>query len=150
MTAEQVNVVVAVAAVIALALLAISALLAVLSLRRMARDVSTLARSLDQTSAALNEELPPTLRDLRATSAGLARLAAEVPPRLERVDALLDEADASAQSLRSTIEAAEEMVRGPAAAVERARRSASAAGKSLARGAEKLVKSVEERTGRSR
>lgn len=150
MTGDTANLIVAGAAVAALVVLALAALVAVLSLRRMAADVSALAQSLKQTSAALNEELPPILGDLRATSASMVRLAQEVPPRVERVDALLDEADASLHSLRATVEAAEDIVRGPAAAVDRARRTVRAAGDGLARGTERLVRSVEERTGRSR
>jgi len=64
---------------------------------------------------------------------------------MERVDSLLDEADASVQSLRATIEAAEEIVRGPQAAIDRARRGVLAAGAGLARGADRLVRSVQGR-----
>jgi hypothetical protein len=147
-TVEQVNMIVAVVAVAALVVLALAALLMVISVRRMARDVSALSHALDGALAAVNEELPPTLKDLRATSASLARLAEEVPPRMERLDLLLDEADASVKSLRATIEAAEDIVRGPSAAVDRARRAAGAAGRSLAHGADKLRRGVEDRMGR--
>ncbi len=63
------------------------------------------------------------------------------------VDDLLDEADASVQSLRATIEAAEDLVRGPQAAMDRARRTMRAAGEGLARGADRLVRGVQNRGG---
>ena len=68
----------------------------------------------------------------------LALVADEVPPRLERVDGLLDEADASVQSLRATIEAAEDMVRGPQAAIDRAKRGVKGVGSGIAHGASRL------------
>lgn len=149
MTTEQLNLILAGAAVAALIVLALAALLAVLSLRRMSADVSSLTRSLDQVVAALNEELPPTLRDMRATSANLARLTDEVQPRIERVDVLLDEADLTLKSLRATAEEAESIVRGPAAAVDRAKRMAGSAGRTLASGADRIRRGVEDRMGGS-
>ncbi len=150
MTSEQVNIVVAGVAVAALVVLALAALVAALALRRMARDVRGVTSSLGKTLAVVGEELPQALKDLGATTAMLSRLADELPPRLDRIDGLLDEADASVQSLRATIEAAEDLVRGPAAAVGRARRGVRAAGQGLAEGADRLRRSVEERTGRRR
>ncbi|HSH21294.1 MAG TPA: hypothetical protein VK992_01590, partial [Candidatus Caenarcaniphilales bacterium] len=82
------------------------------------------------------------------TTGNLERLSRELEPRLERVDALLDEADATATSLRATVEAAEEIVRGPQAAVDRARRTMRAAGAGLARGADRVRRTVEEAAAR--
>jgi ABC-type transporter Mla subunit MlaD len=146
-TADQLNLVLAVAAVAALLVLAAAAVVAVASVRRIASDVSDLTSSLDKVAAALNDELPPTLRDLRTTSANLARLSEEVPPRIERIDGLMDEADATLKSLRATVEEAENIVRGPAAAVDRAKRAAGSAGRTLAAGADRLRRGVEERMG---
>jgi len=150
MTAETVNLVIAIAAAVALAVIALSAVVAALALWRVSRDVRGATRSLTDLTGVINAELPATLKELRNTSTNLSRLSAELDPRLQRVDSLLDEADASVQSLRATIEAAEDIVRGPAAAVDRARRTVSAAGKGIARGADRLMREVEERTGRTR
>ena len=79
-------------------------------------DGMTCLAASGQNFDSINEELPATLKELRQSSANLARVTGELQPRLERVDALLDEADGSVQSLRATIEAAEDLVRGPAAA----------------------------------
>ena len=145
MTPENVNLVVAVAAGIALGVIALYALIAATALWRASRDVRRVSRSLDEALNVVNVELPVTLKELRQSATNLSSVSAELQARVERVDALLDEADASVKSLRSTIEAAEDIVRGPAAAVDRARRAMSAAGQGLVRGADRVRKSVEER-----
>jgi hypothetical protein len=149
MTPENVNLVVAIGAGVALAAIALGALMAAISLWRMSRDVRRVSRSADATLNVVNTELPQTLKELRQAAVNLDRLSVELLPRVERVDALLDEADASVQSLRATIEAAEDIVRGPAAAMDRARRAVSGAGQGIARGADRLRRTVQERTGRS-
>ena len=146
MTADQLNLVFGVAAIVSLAVIALAALVGALALRRAATDVRRVARSASQLLDVMNQEVPAALRDLRTTSAQLARVAAEVPPRLERVDGLLEEADASVQSLRATIEAAEDMVRGPAAALDRAKRGVQSAGAGLARGADQLRQRMQHRS----
>jgi hypothetical protein len=103
------------------------------------------SRSLNETVALVNNELPPTLKELRDSATNLRRVSDELSPRVERIDALLDEADATVVSLRATVEAAEDIVRGPSAAVDRARRAAGAAGRALASGADRLRHSVEHR-----
>lgn len=145
MTAEQLNLVFGISAVVALAVMALAVLIAAFALVRVARDVRKVSRSATSLLAVIDQELPSTLRDLRTTSSQLARVASEVPPRLGRVDGLLDEAHASVQSLRATVEAAEDMVRGPAAAIDRAKRGVRAAGEGLSRGADRLFKSVQDR-----
>jgi uncharacterized protein YoxC len=149
MTAEDIYLALAVAAAVALGIITLAALVATVALVRASRAVRRTAAAAQNALDTINTDLPATLRDLRATSAQLARLSSEVPPRLERIDGLLDEADASVQSLRATAEAAEDIVRGPAAAIDRARRTVNAAGKGLARGADRLRRSVEERRTRS-
>lgn len=145
MTAEQFNLLLGAVAIVALVVIVISFLVIALAVRRLTRDVATVAAAANKLLDEVQTEVPPALHDLRASAASLARLSAEVPPRVERVDALLDEADATVASLRATVEAAEDMVRGPAAAVDRARRTVNAAGQGLARGADKLVRSVQQR-----
>ena len=149
MNAETVNSIVAGAGVGALVIIALSALIAAIALWRVARDVRGVTRSLNETVAVANNELPPTLKELRESSTNLRRVSDELAPRIERIDALLDEADATVVSLRATVEAAEDIVRGPSAAVDRARRAAGAAGRALASGADRLRHSVEGRMGRT-
>ena len=149
MTDEQLVLLVAGAAAGALIVLALTVVVLAVAIRRLLRELSGLLSAAEETTRLVNEQLPATLADLRGASANLARLSAEADPRLERVDGLLDEGEQTLLSLRATVEAAEEMVRGPAAAVDRARRTVKAAGEGLARGADRLRKSVEERTGRT-
>ena len=148
MTTETVNAIVAAAAVGALIAVALAALIAAVALWRVARDVRRVSRSLGDVTGALRDELPQTLKELRQTAMNLNRVSDELGPRLMRVDVLLDESEATVQSLRATVETAEDIVRGPAAAMERARRGVTVVGEGLARGADRLRRSVEERTTR--
>lgn len=132
-----------VAAIAALAVLAVAAVALTIGVLRLVRDLRRLARTSERTLQIVETELPATLKDLRSAAANVERLSAELSPRLERVDGLLDEVDATALSLRATVEAAEDIVRGPAAAVDRARRTVRAAGDGLARGADRLRRTVE-------
>ena len=146
MTPENFNLVVAIAAGIALGVVALAALIAAVALWRLARDVRNVTRSAGEALTVVNGELPATLKELRQAATNLSRVSAELQPRVARVDALLEEADGSLRSLRATIEAAEDIVRGPAAAVDRAKRMVSSAGATIVGGAARLRRSV---TGRN-
>ncbi len=145
MSAETVNAIVAGTAVAALAVIALAAVIAAVALWRAGRDVRRVTGSLNDLVGSIGSELPPTLKELRSAATNLSRLSDELQPRLERIDGLLDESHLTMQSLRATAEAAEDIVRGPAAAVDRARRTMRAAGEGLARGADRLVKGVQGR-----
>lgn len=145
MTPENVNLVVAIAAGVALGFIALAALIAAIALWRLARDVRHVTRSANEALGIVNTELPATLKELRQAATNLDRVSAELQPRVKRVDVLLDEADGSLRSLRATIEAAEDIVRGPSAAVDRAKRMVDAAGATIADGADRLRRTV---TGR--
>ena len=136
------------ALVAALAVLAVSAVALTIGALRLARDLRRLVRASERTLQMVETELPATLKDLRTAAANVERLTTELSPRLERVDGLMDELDATTLSLRATVEAAEDIVRGPAAAVDRAKRTVRAAGGGLARGADRLRRSVEDATAR--
>lgn len=137
-----------VAAVAALIVFAVATVALTIGVLRLVRDVRRLARASERTLGIIETELPATLKDLRTAASNVERLTTELAPRLERVDGLLDEVDATALSLRATVEAAEDIVRGPAAAVGRAKRTVRAAGDGLARGADRLRRSVEDATAR--
>lgn len=145
MTSGDVNLILVIAGGIALGFLALAALIAAISLWRISRDVRRVSRSAAQALAIVNTELPATLKELRQAAANISRVSAELQPRVERVDALLDEADGTLQSLRATIEAAEDIVRGPAAAMERAKRTVGAVGAGIAGGADRLRRQVQGR-----
>jgi uncharacterized protein YoxC len=142
------NALLSVAIVVALVVAAIAALLVAVGIYRLARELGSLSRATQRTLSAIDSDLPATLADLRAASANLRRLSDELEPRVARIDGLLDEGEQTLVALRSTVEAAEEIVRGPAAALERTRRTVKAAGEGLARGADRLRHRVEERAAR--
>lgn len=145
MTSDDVNLILAIAGGIALGFLALAALIAAVSLWRISRDVRRVSCSAAEALAIVNAELPATLKELRQAATNISRVSAELQPRVARVDALLDEADGSLQSLRATIEAAEDIVRGPAAAMERAKRTVSAVGAGIAGGADRIRRQVQGR-----
>ena len=145
MTSGDVNLILVIAGGIALGFLALAALIAAISLWRISRDVRRVSRTAGEVLAIVNTELPATLKELRQAATNISRVAAELQPRVERVDALLDEADGTLQSLRATIEAAEDIVRGPAAAMERAKRTVGAVGAGIAGGADRLRRQVQGR-----
>lgn len=147
MNIETTNTIVAAAAVIALVCVAIAALIAAIALWRVARDVRGVTRSLDEVTNALRTELPPTLQELRSTATRVNHFSAELEPRLKRIDALLDEGDATLHSVRATADAAQEIVRGPSVAVGRAKGAARSMGAGLARGASRIVRGVGSRVG---
>src|SRR3954471_17695740 len=148
MTTETANAIVVAAAVGALVVVAIAALIAAIALWRVGRDVRRVTASLDDVAGALRTDLPATLAELRQTATNLNRVSDELGPRLMRVDVLLDESEATVQSLRATVETAEDIVRGPAAAMDRAKRAAGAASRALGRGADRIRRGVESRMGR--
>lgn len=119
--------------VVATAAIVVAFALIVLALAAVA-----VARSARRTLDRLDEEVPPTLAQLRASAAELASLAADAHPRLIRLDGLADEAEETLVSLRGTIAATESIVRGPADVVEGARRTVSSVGEGLVSGADRL------------
>jgi uncharacterized protein YoxC len=147
MTSDTANTIVAAAAVAALIAVALAALIAAIALWRVARDVRRVSGSLNEVVGALRKDLPDTLKEMRETAANLNRVSDELGPRLLRVDMLLDESEATLQSLRATVETAEDIVRGPSAAMDRAKRAAGAASRALVSGADRLRRGVQSRAG---
>jgi uncharacterized protein YoxC len=119
--------------VIAAAVVVVAVALLLLSLvaYRLARDVS---RTLDR----LDQELPSTLRQARSTAEEVSLTAAEVRPRLERLDGLTDQAEETLATLRGTLAATESIVRGPADVMEGARRTVQSVGEGIVSGADRL------------
>lgn len=137
-----------IAVVAALVVAALAALLLAVGVYRLARELASLSRATERTLSVIDTELPQALADLRIAAANVRRLSEELEPRLARADGLIDEGEQTLLALRSTAEAAEEIVRGPAAAIERTRRTVRAAGEGIARGADRLRQRVEDRAAR--
>ena len=133
---------------ISIAVVAVSALIAALSLRALARDARSLARSSEQLVTVVQEELPPTLRQLRDLAVEMEQLTHDLGPRLERTDRLVDEVEDTLGALRGTLVAAEGIIRGPLDAVDRARQTVRTVGEGIAVGADRLRRRVEEMAAR--
>lgn len=129
-------------AVIAVALVVVAIAVTVLAvaLTRLARDARLLIASSDRMLGLIATDLPPTLGHVRELSANLERLSGELEPRLQRIDELMDETEATLAVLRSSLEATEEIVRGPLDAVNNARNAARSIGEGIASGADRLLR----------
>jgi uncharacterized protein YoxC len=127
MTIETLWAILAVSAVVIAVALAIVALVALL----VARDARRTLRSLDA-------ELAPTLRQARETTASMGRLATDLQARIERLDRLADETEATLVAVRGAADSAQTFVRGPADVVEGARRTAESVGRGILTGADRL------------
>lgn len=90
----------------------------------------------------LQDELPQTLQQARATAASVESLTADLLARVERIDRLADEAEETLVALRATIAAADSIVRGPADVMDGAKRTAESVGKGLLSGADRLRRKV--------
>jgi len=130
----------------ALVIVAIAVLVLTLSIAALARDARILVSESRQTVAALRAELPSTVASLRDAAVELRALTAAVPERLDRLDDLADEAEATMLVLRSSLQATEDVVRAPLDAVDRARRSLRGFGDSLSGQTEKVRRRAEERS----
>lgn len=124
----------------ALVVVAIAVVVLAVALTRLARDAGVLVANTDRLLGVVAGDLPPTMGHVRELSANLERLSGEIDPRLQRVDALMDEAEATLAILRSSLEATEEIVRGPLDAVNNARQAARSIGEGIASGADRLLR----------
>lgn len=97
-----------------------------------------LSRDVGRSLARLDEELPATLRQARSTAEEVSLTAAEVRPRLERLDSLADEAEETIVTLRATLSATQSIVRAPADVMEGARRTVQSVGEGIVSGADRL------------
>lgn len=113
-----------------------------LSTGAIAWAVVRLSADLRRTLRALDDEVAPTLRHVRAAAEAAERVALELTPRIERLDALADETEATLARAREGIDAAVSIVRGPADVMEGARRTVQSVGQGLASGADRLRRRV--------
>jgi uncharacterized protein YoxC len=109
--------------IVAVALLVIAVALTVLasSVVRLVREARVALASSQRLLWMLETELPPTVAQLRSLAGKMDGLADDLPPRLERLDALLDDSDETLAAVRASAEATEQVARVPLDAVERVR-----------------------------
>ena len=120
MSNDTANTIVVVAAVAALVSVAIAALIAAIALwRARARRATCHRLARCKSTWCVARRIATDFEGTSSDSTNLNRLSDELGPRLLRVDLLLDETEATIQSVRATAETAEDIVRGPAAAMDR-------------------------------
>ncbi len=107
----------------AVLIVALALVVLLVALLRVAREARAALASGTRLLALLETELPPTLGHLRDMATKLDGLAEQLPPRLDHLDALLDEGDQTLAALRSSAEATEQVVRVPLRAMKRVRRT---------------------------
>jgi uncharacterized protein YoxC len=106
-------------AAVALLVIAVAVLVLALSVVGLVREARSVVRAGARTMAVIESELPPTLKHLRDLAARLDATARDLPPRLERLDGLLEEGELTLAAVRSSAEAAEDIARAPREAVDR-------------------------------
>jgi uncharacterized protein YoxC len=78
-------------AAVALLVIAFALLVLAIGVLGLVREGRSVIRSAARILAVVESELPPTLGHLRDLAARLRATAADVPPRLERLDGLIEE-----------------------------------------------------------
>jgi hypothetical protein len=112
------------------------------SLWRLAGESRQTATAGRQLMAALQEELPATIRSLERTATSLDQLAGEGAARLVIADRLAEEAELTMTSVRDLSRSVHEIVRGPADTVTGVKRSARMVTDSVASGADRIRRRI--------
>jgi uncharacterized protein YoxC len=128
---------------------AVAFVLIALSVRDLGRDARRLAQHSEALITALEKELPPTIQQVRDVGASVAQLSSAAEPRLERLDRLSDEAEATLIAVREVSSTLNGLVRGPADTVSGVKRSVRVVGEGIASGADRLRKAVSGTGGQS-
>lgn len=127
---------------IAVAVVAISFVLIAVSVRGLGRDVGELARRGDALITALEDELPPTIQQARELAKSVSELTREAQSRLERVDALADETEATLIAVREVSSSLNGLVGGPAATVSSVKRSAKTMAEGVASAGDRIRRAM--------
>jgi uncharacterized protein YoxC len=127
---------------LATAVVAVSFVVIAVSVWGLGRDVGELARRGDALFEVLEHELPPTIQQLRELAAGASELTTAAQPRLERLDGLLQEAEATLVAVREVSVSLNGLVGGPAATVSSVKRSVKSMGEGVASGADRLRRAI--------
>jgi len=127
---------------ISAAVVAVAFVLIAVSVRGVSRDTSELAQHGEALIAALERDLPPTIQQVRELSASIAQLSSAAQPKLERLDSLADEAEATLVAVREVSSSLNGLVGGPAATVSSVKRSVKSVGEGMASGADRIRRAI--------
>jgi len=108
---------------ISAAVVAVAFVIVAVSVRGLSRDAREVAQHSEALITVLERELPPTIQQVRQLGTSIEALTTEAKPRLERVDSLLEEAEATLIAVREVSNSLNGLVGGPAATVARVKRS---------------------------
>jgi uncharacterized protein YoxC len=127
---------------ISAAVVAVAFVLIAVSVYGLSHDARELGQRSDALIAALERELPPTIAQARELSASAAQLASAAQPRLDRLDSLADEAEATLIAVREVAATLNGLVRGPADTVSGVKRSVRVVGEGVASGANRIRRAI--------
>jgi uncharacterized protein YoxC len=127
---------------LATAVVAVSFVVIAVSVWRLGRDVGELARRGDALFEVLEHDLPPTIQQFRELGAGASELTTAAQPRLDRLDTVLEEAEATLIAVREVSVSLNGLVGGPAATVSSVRRSVKSMGEGVVSGADRLRRAI--------
>jgi uncharacterized protein YoxC len=128
---------------------ALAFVLIAVAVRDLGRDARRLAQHSQALITALEKELPPTIQQVRDLGTSVTDLSKAAEPRLERLDRLSDEAEATLIAVREVSSTLNGLVRGPADTVSGVKRSVRVVGEGIASGADRLRKAVSGAAGPS-
>ncbi len=127
---------------ISAAVVAVAFVLIAVSVRSLSRESGDLVRHSEALVTVLERDLPPTIQQVRDLGASISELTTAAQPRLERLDGLLDEAEATLVAVREVSSSLNGLVGGPAATVSSVKRSVRTVGEGVMSGADRLRRAI--------
>jgi methyl-accepting chemotaxis protein len=102
---------------LALVAMAVAMILIALLVLRLSSDVRRLLASSERLVDETNRDLPGAIAEVRSLASSLRNASDGLEPRLDRLDRLADEAEATLVTVRTAAESVGEVVNGPLAAI---------------------------------
>lgn len=127
---------------ISVAVVAVAFVLIAVSVRGLSRDARELVTHSEALMAVLERDVPPTIQQVRELTTSLAALSSAAQPKLERLDGLADEAEATLVAVREVSSSLNGLVGGPAATVSNVKRSIKTVGEGMASGADRIRRAI--------
>ncbi len=113
-----------------------------ISVRGLSREAGDIAEHSQALITILERDLPPTIQQVRVLGVSISELTAAATPSIERLDALLDEAEATLVAVREVSSSLNGLVGGPAATVSNVKRSARTLGEGVMSGADRIRRAI--------
>jgi uncharacterized protein YoxC len=127
---------------ISVAVVAVAFGLIAVSVRGLSRDAQELVTHGQALMAVLERDVPPTIQQVRELTTSLSALSSVAQPKLERLDGLADEVEATLVAVREVSASLNGLVGGPAATVSNVKRSIKTVGEGMASGADRIRRAI--------